>query len=481
MLSSQPLPPELERLNRIYVETCEAFDRGEITDTDARSKILGLSAIDKYGKNWIIDTKNSTRRRPSFKEGETTPQLNDEFARMNRVYQETCAQFNRGLISATQARMKILGLSFTDETERTWRVDTTKSGNRASFTCERQHNTRPNSTVEQRTDDIAAQKSKSDAIQAQDDAEYEKIVSRRDFLSNFSDKSVLFGLLSVALIYQGTKLLTGSGDSTVTTEEPKTETDEDEGDVLVNDAAGDNDWFDKPSDVPLNTDIEFGRSVDGVPLNFYRRQVGKNGARVLVVGCIHGDEAVGTRIIDILRDMPLEGNLDLWTVRTINPDGQQRGIRQNARGVDLNRNFPINWQKIGNPDDWQYSGPAPASEPEVRAIIKLGKLVKPDFLIWYHQDYFRIGPGTGHEGRVRAMYAEMVGLPLVKLDCLCGYTGDKPLLESVFGGTGANWAQSIQGSKDVSMTVEFGPELSEEDAQRNAKAVVDVTNANAFY
>jgi hypothetical protein len=70
----------------------------------------------------------------------------------------------------------------------------------------------------------------------------------------------------------------------------------------------------------------------------------------------------------------------------------------------------------------------------------------------------------------------LVGLPLLELDCLCGYTGDKPLLEAVFGGTGANWAKSFQGPKGVSMTVEFGPTLIEEDAQRNAQAVVAVTN-----
>ncbi|MFM1839163.1 MAG: hypothetical protein RIS37_429, partial [Actinomycetota bacterium] len=191
---------------------------------------------------------------------------------------------------------------------------------------------------------------------------------------------------------------------------------------------------------------------------------------------IHGDEFVGNRVIDILRDLPLEGNIDLWTVRTINPDGQQLRTRQNANGVDLNRNFPGNWQKIGKPGSWQYAGTGPASEPEVSAIVKLGDLVQPEFVIWYHQDYFRIGPGTGHDGQVRAKYAELVGLPLLELDCLCGYTGDKPVLEAVFGGTGANWAKSFQGPKGVSMTVEFGPTLSEEDAPRNAKAVVSVTN-----
>ena len=57
MASSQQLPPELERLNRIYIETCEAFDNGEITGDEARTTILGLSATDEQGRTWIVDPK----------------------------------------------------------------------------------------------------------------------------------------------------------------------------------------------------------------------------------------------------------------------------------------------------------------------------------------------------------------------------------------------------------------------------------------
>ena len=452
MPPTPPLPPELERLNRIYIETCEAFDNNEISSETARTTILGLRATDSQGRTWVVDPKKSGRR-ASFKQVESATNLDDEFARMNRVYQETCAQFDSGLISATQARTKILAISYTDETGHVWRVDTDQSGSRASFTSspvvvtpEEIQNTQPIPVVEEA-----------------------EIISRRNFLSDLSAKSIALGVLSAGVLYQGAKLFTGGSDSSDSAGDTN-------GDTANPDSPAEPGWFNKFGEVPLNTDIEFGRSVQGVPLTFYRRQSGSDGARVLVIGCIHGDEFVGNRVVDILRDIPLEGNIDLWMVRSMNPDGQQLRTRQNANGVDLNRNFPGNWQKIGKPGSWQYSGSDSASEPEVQGVVKLGELVKPQFVIWYHQDYFRIGPGTGHDGDVRAKYASLVGLPLLELDCLCGYTGDKPLLEAVFGGTGANWAKSFQGPKGVSMTVEFGPTLSEEDAQRNAQAVVAVTN-----
>jgi protein MpaA len=439
-------------LNRIYIETCEAFDNNEISSESARTTILGLRAVDSQGRTWVVDPKKSGRR-ASFKQVETVTRLDDEFARMNRVYQETCAQFDSGLISATQARTKILAISYTDETGHVWRVDTDQSGSRASFT----------------SSPVVVTPEEIQSTQPIPIVEESEIISRRNFLSDLSAKSIALGVLSAGVLYQGAKLFTGGSDSSDSTGDTNADT-------ANPDTPAEPGWFNKFGEVPLNTDIEFGRSVQGVPLTFYRRQSGSDGARVLVIGCIHGDEFVGNRVVDILRDIPLEGNIDLWMVRSMNPDGQQLRTRQNANGVDLNRNFPGNWQKIGKPGSWQYSGSDSASEPEVQGVVKLGELVKPQFVIWYHQDYFRIGPGTGHDGDVRAKYASLVGLPLLELDCLCGYTGDKPLLEAVFGGTGANWAKSFQGPKGVSMTVEFGPTLSEEDAQRNAQAVVAVTN-----
>lgn len=58
----------------------------------------------------------------------------------------------------------------------------------------------------------------------------------------------------------------------------------------------------------------------------------------------------------------------------VNPDGFNADQRQNAHGVDLNRNYPFHWGRYGTsevPGHFTYRGPAPASEPETRANIDL--------------------------------------------------------------------------------------------------------------
>jgi murein peptide amidase A len=125
-----------------------------------------------------------------------------------------------------------------------------------------------------------------------------------------------------------------------------------------------------------------GRSVQDRPIAVQVAGDSDAALRVMVVGSIHGNETAGHAVIRRLRALGPPGGMRIWTVRTVNPDGVAAGTRGNARGVDLNRNFPHRWRPTRGP---YYSGPRPASEPETRALMRLIRRVKPTVTIWFHQ------------------------------------------------------------------------------------------------
>ena len=115
-----------------------------------------------------------------------------------------------------------------------------------------------------------------------------------------------------------------------------------------------------------------GRSVLGRPIMLVR--VGDPAAprKVLVVGCIHGDEGAGRAVVNRLREeAAAPPGVELLLVRDLNPDGRAHRTRQNAHGVDLNRNSSQGWRNLGPPGSRYYAGPRPFSEPETRAIRAL--------------------------------------------------------------------------------------------------------------
>lgn len=213
-----------------------------------------------------------------------------------------------------------------------------------------------------------------------------------------------------------------------------------------------------PASVPFDTEFEIGRSVNGVPITVVRRG-DPSGTRVLAVGVIHGNEADGVAIIDRLRTDPVPPGVELWLVRSMNPDGEAIGDRQNANLVDLNRNFPEHWDVLGEPGFWQYGGVGPASEPETQAMVALGSGVRPDIVLWYHQDLFRLAPGTGRAGDIRLRYAEIAGLPIVDIS------------GGTYTGTASQWARTVIPDGGVGITVELGPTLSADEVDRHVAAV----------
>jgi protein MpaA len=214
--------------------------------------------------------------------------------------------------------------------------------------------------------------------------------------------------------------------------------------------------------IAVDVPTVIGRSVEGRPIEVIRRG-DPTGVRVLAIGSIHGDEPAGVGIVRELATIDVADGIELWLIPTGNPDGLAVGRRQNTNGVDLNRNFPVNWGPIAEVGHWQYAGPAAASEPETQAIAAFGQELRPHLTLWYHQDLFRITPGRGLDGRIRARYAELTGLPLLQVS------------GGTYTGTASQWSRSVAADGGAGFTIELGATLSPAETRIHAEAVLTVT------
>ncbi|HUA72951.1 MAG TPA: DUF2817 domain-containing protein, partial [Solirubrobacteraceae bacterium] len=163
--------------------------------------------------------------------------------------------------------------------------------------------------------------------------------------------------------------------------------------------------------------VVIGHSVRGRPI--VAHVLGPDAAprKLLLVGCIHGNECAGLAIISALEHAPVVRGVQLWLVPEMNPDGTAAGTRQNADGVDLNRNFPYQWEPVSDPT--YYSGPHPLSEPETRAAVALIRRIRPAVTIWYHQ-HMDLVDMTGGDRGVARRYAQLAHLPAACLPFLPG-------------------------------------------------------------
>jgi len=161
--------------------------------------------------------------------------------------------------------------------------------------------------------------------------------------------------------------------------------------------------------------VLLGRSWQGRPIRAI--EVGNpSGTRVLVVGCIHGNETAGIAIADALEHLSSPPDLDLWIVPDLNPDGVAAGSRQNAHGVDLNRNFPWRWRPMSGV---YASGPRPLSEREARIAHALILRLHPHLTIWFHQHLDMVW-ASGGERRIEKVFARVSGLPYHPMPQLAG-------------------------------------------------------------
>jgi protein MpaA len=160
---------------------------------------------------------------------------------------------------------------------------------------------------------------------------------------------------------------------------------------------------------PLHREV-IGRSVQGRPIRAVRVGAADAPHTALVVGCVHGTERAGEAVTRRLRAVRVPGDVALWLIDEANPDGCHAGTRQNAHGVDLNRNVPWRWRPTGPPGSTFYAGPRARSEPETRALLAFIARVRPGVTIWYHQQAALVDDPGRHQAIPRR-FARTVGLP----------------------------------------------------------------------
>jgi murein peptide amidase A len=163
----------------------------------------------------------------------------------------------------------------------------------------------------------------------------------------------------------------------------------------------------------------YGESLEGLPLTVYMPESGS--ADVLILASIHGDEAETTVVVSEALRCLHRGDLQAAVILAGNPDGILRGMRGNARGVDLNRNFPTsNWSpepvfyktRANDARDIALSpGAEPVSEPETKALLALIERLAPRAIVSLHAALACIDDaGNSHLGRE---LAARCSLPLI--------------------------------------------------------------------
>jgi len=165
-----------------------------------------------------------------------------------------------------------------------------------------------------------------------------------------------------------------------------------------------------------------GTSLEGRPLDCYR--FGSGAKVVFLSASIHGSEGAGTPLAHQLMDW-LEGNpsaiagVTVWVMPVTNPDGLAAGRRFNARGVDLNRNFPAS-----NREEEQRFGPTPLSEPESAALFEFIGRIQPAAILAIHQPLNCVDYDGPDSARVLAKrFSRLSGLKLEKLGARPGSLG----------------------------------------------------------
>lgn len=200
----------------------------------------------------------------------------------------------------------------------------------------------------------------------------------------------------------------------------------------------------------------FGESVEGIPLVAWWPSA--TPTRVFFAA-MHGEEAPTLLLAQHLLRTIHADDACAVVVPVLNPDGVLHGTRQNANGVDLNRNFPTDaWVPAAAPSFWpatitrtperrtQMSSPGihAASEPETQAIMALIERVQPAAVVDLHAPLDCVIAQRDSAVELAEHIAEPAGLRVVRE------------LDTATPGDSARWVDERR-DMSVAYEVEVGP------------------------
>lgn len=203
---------------------------------------------------------------------------------------------------------------------------------------------------------------------------------------------------------------------------------------------------------------DIGRSREGTAIRALVLGDPDADVRVVVLGLMHGDEPAGRRVVAHLQRQEPPPGTAIWLVPSMNPDGHARGTRTNARGVDLNRNFPTQWRSQGS-GTTQWSGPRAASEPETRAMMDFLAAVRPTAILSFHQPFDVVDITHAPAREAGRRLAQWMGVPARSVGC------DGPCR-----GTLTEWATAELDS--IAITVELASVATRADIDRASSATM---------
>jgi len=197
-------------------------------------------------------------------------------------------------------------------------------------------------------------------------------------------------------------------------------------------------------DIAHLSPVVIGKSVEG--RDIFAVHKGKpTGFQILIHGAIHAREVITSPLVlKMFEDY--NGQMGLWCVPMLNPDGveilsENPLWKANARGVDLNTNFPAKWgtgvQNVRVSGAENYIGKCPASEPEVRAIMGFTSSKPFIATLSYHskgEEVYWGFDGVYPQAKLTKLIADKMGYELkTSVDSAGGY---KDWYVQEFGGMG---------------------------------------------